>query len=83
MNPAKVTGLVVAGVTVACVAFSVALLLIKALWAWTVPDLFPGAVADGLIAAQISWLAAAKVALVVAVVSGISGSNTGAHSHAA
>ncbi len=26
-----------------------ALLLIKVLWAWTIPDLFPGAVEQGLI----------------------------------
>lgn len=43
----------------------VALLLIKLLWAWVVPDLFPGAVALGLIASTISWYTAFKVALVI------------------
>jgi hypothetical protein len=51
--------------------FVVSLLLIKALWAWTVPDLFPGAVRQGLIARDISWMAALKVAIFVAVITGI------------
>jgi len=55
------------------IVFAVGLLLIKALWAWTVPDLFPGAVQQGLIAGEISWSTAAKVALFLAVLSGIVG----------
>jgi hypothetical protein len=51
----------------------IALLLLKLLWAWTVPDLFPGAVADGLVAASISWFTAFKLALFVAVLAGIGG----------
>jgi hypothetical protein len=47
--------------------FLVVLVLIKALWAWTIPDLFPGAVQQGLIEGSISWGAAAKLALFVAV----------------
>jgi hypothetical protein len=31
------------------IAFFVTLFLVKILWAWTVPDLFPGAVQQGLI----------------------------------
>jgi hypothetical protein len=58
---------------VAFIAFVVVLLLIKVLWAWTVPDLFPGAVEQGLIARSISWLAAAKIAIFVAILSGITG----------
>jgi hypothetical protein len=49
------------------------LLLVKLLWAWTVPDLFPGAVKEGLIAGSISWLAALKVAIFVAVLAGLAG----------
>lgn len=71
MNKSKIAGLIVAGVTVACVVFVVILFLIKVLWAWTVPDLFPGAVEQGLISKTISWLAAAKIAIIVAVLSGI------------
>ena len=32
----------------------VVLLLLKLLWAWTIPDLFPGAVEQGLVAGTIS-----------------------------
>jgi len=35
--------------------FVLALLLIKLLWPWTIPDLFPGAVDQGLIAREITW----------------------------
>ena len=79
MNTSKLVGLVVAGVTVACVAFVVVLFLIKALWAWTVPDLFPGAVEQGLVARSISWSTAAKIALLVAVLSGITGGRATVH----
>lgn len=79
MNPPRIIGLivtsVVAGISIACIVFFVILCLIKVLWAWTVPDLFPGAVQQGLISGTISWLSAAKIAIVIAVLSGI------AHGH--
>lgn len=68
-----VVGRIVVGIAVACVAFVAALFLVKALWAWTVPDLFPGAVEQGLMVRSISWLAAVKVALCVALLSGLVG----------
>ncbi len=73
-----VVGIIVAGITVACVAFVAFLFLIKFLWAWTVPDLFPGAVEQGLVAGTISWLTAIKLAIFIAVLSGIAG---GRHTH--
>ena len=51
--------------------FVLALLIVKLLWAWTIPDLFPGAVAQGLIAREISWYTALKVAVFVGVFGGI------------
>lgn len=63
-------------VGVAAVAL-VVLLVVKALWAWTVPDLFPGAVTMGLVAREISWLAAFKVSLFAAVIAGIAGARRG------
>jgi len=78
MSGSKVAGIVVAGVTVACIAFVVVLFLIKILWAWTIPDLFPGAVEQGLVAKSISWVTAGKIAIFVAMLSGIAG---GHHSH--
>ena len=62
---------VVAGITVMCIMFVVGLFLIKILWAWTVPDLFPGAVQQGLVAKSISWLTAAKLAIFIAILAGI------------
>lgn len=59
------------------VAIVVALLLIKLLWAWTVPDLFPGAVEQGLVADSISWLSAFKLALFVGLMAGLAGIGRG------
>ena len=58
-------------------AFIVALFLIKILWAWTIPDLFPGAVEQGLIAKEISWYTSLKVAIFVAALAGIAGIRRG------
>ncbi|KAF5410711.1 MAG: hypothetical protein U9N46_14605 [Euryarchaeota archaeon] len=58
----------------------IVLLLVKLLWAWTIPDLFPGAVDQGLIAGEISWYAALKVAIFVAVLAGLAGARRGKES---
>jgi hypothetical protein len=63
------------------VVFLVALLLIKLLWAWTIPDLFPGAVEQGLVAGDISWFTALKLAIFVAVLAGVAGVRRGSSSH--
>ena len=49
------------------------LLLLKLLWPWTIPDLFPGAVEQGLIAREISWYTSFKLAIFVAALAGIAG----------
>ncbi len=64
---------------VAAAAFILVLLLLKLLWAWTVPDLFPGAVQEGLVAGSISWFTALKVALFVALLAGVSGIRHSGH----
>ena len=58
-------------------AFIVALFLVKILWAWTIPDLFPGAVEQGLIAKEISWYTSLKIAIFVAALAGIAGIRRG------
>jgi len=73
MTKTRVAAIVAAALTAACVVFVVVLFLIKFLWAWTVPDLFPGAVKQGLVAETISWLTAIKLAIFIAVLSGIAG----------
>jgi len=60
--------------------FIIALFLVKLLWAWTIPDLFPGAVQQGLIAHSISWFTSLKVAIFVAVLAGLSGARRGRES---
>ena len=53
------------------VVFFVALFVIKLLWTWIIPDLFPGAVAQGLVAAEIDWYTAFKLAIVTALMGAI------------
>ena len=69
----KVTEGVTSGVTIlvtVVVTFVIAVVLFKYVWAWVVPDLFPGAVEEGLVAADLTWLASLKLAVLVAVLSG-------------
>jgi len=56
-------------ITVA-ITFVISMVVFKFVWAWVVPDLFPGAVAQGLISADLTWLAALKLAVLVGVLSG-------------
>jgi len=65
---------IVPGVLVViAVVFVLSLFLIKLLWGWTIPDLFPGAVEQDLIARSISWFTAFKLAIFVAVLAGVAG----------
>jgi hypothetical protein len=57
--------------------FVFGLLLVKVLWGWTIPDLFPGAVEKGLVARSISWFTALKVAIFIAVLAGVAGISRG------
>jgi len=52
------------------VTFVICVVVFKFVWAWVVSDLFPGAVTQGLINADLTWLAALKLAVLVAVLSG-------------
>ncbi len=64
---------VTTGVTIlvsVIVTFVIAIILCKFVWAWVVPDLFPGAVEQGLVAADLTWLASLKLAVLVAVLGG-------------
>lgn len=55
----------------AVIAFGITVVVLKFVWAWVVADLFPGAVAQGLINANLTWLAAVKFAVLVAVLTGV------------
>ena len=70
----RVTEGVTVGITIliqVAVSFVIAVVVFKFVWAWVVPDLFPGAVEAGLIIADLTWLAALKLAVLVAVLSGL------------
>jgi len=49
------------------------LFLVKAMWTWVVPDIFPEAVNQGLIAETISWFTSFKIAIALALFSGFIG----------
>lgn len=51
--------------------FVLGIFLIKWFWMWTIPSLFPGAVASGAVAAKISWWTALKLSVLVALLAAI------------
>jgi len=57
----------------------IGLFVIKILWSWTIPDLFPGAVDQDLVAKSISWYTAFKLAIFLAVLAGIAGARGDKH----
>ena len=70
----RVTEAVTSGTTIlvtVIVTFVIMVVVLKFVWAWVVPDLFPGAVAQGLINADLTWLSAVKFAVLVAVLTGV------------
>ena len=77
MRPWLIVALMPAFLALAAVLLVIALLLIKVMWAWTVPDLFPGAVQQGLVAREITWYAAFKLAIFVAVLGAFIGARGG------
>jgi TRAP-type uncharacterized transport system fused permease subunit len=69
----RVTNWVTVAITVfvtVAVMFVISLVVFRFVWGWVVPDLFPGAVDQGLIVADLTWLSAFKLAVLVAVLSG-------------
>ena len=71
----KIAAIVSAVIAIAGIIFLLTFFLLKILWAWTIPDLFPGAVTQGLVAAEISWWTSFKLALFLAVIGGFLRSN--------
>ena len=63
---------VITGLIQIAVMFVISLVVFKIVWAWVVPDLFPGAVAQGLIIADLSWLGSVKLAVLASVLGGFS-----------
>ena len=63
----KRTRRLLAAVTRSAIVFAVAVVVIKWLWQDTVPVLFPGAVKVGMIERSVSWVTAAKLAILPAL----------------
>jgi hypothetical protein len=53
------------------IMFVISMVVLKFVWAWVVIDLFPGAVAQGLISANLTWLASLKLSVLVGVLNGV------------
>ena len=71
----QVTDWVTVAITVliqVAIMFAISLVVFKSVWGWVVPDLFPGAVDQDLISADLTWLAAVKLAVLVGVLGGFS-----------
>ncbi|MCS7258450.1 MAG: hypothetical protein NZ601_03665 [candidate division WOR-3 bacterium] len=71
MKKSTLTKIVIGAIFAGIVGFVVSLLVIKLLWSWIVPELFPKAVEDGLIVRSLSWLGALKVAIIIGIFSGL------------
>ena len=52
------------------ILFVISLIVFRFVWGWVVPDLFPGAIAEGLVVEDLTWLTAFKLAVLVAALSG-------------
>ena len=77
MKNAILTGSVFALSALIAAVLVITLLLIKVLWGWIIPDLFPGAAEQDLVARSISWFTAFKVAIIVALLAGLTGLRRG------
>tara|TARA_Y100000814_G_scaffold282269_1_gene247167 strand:+ start:71 stop:307 length:237 start_codon:yes stop_codon:yes gene_type:complete len=76
MDKSKLFKIIPGAIALVLGVAAVMFFVIKLLWAWTIPDLFPGAVEQGLIAAEISWLTSFKLALFLGIVRGITVNNS-------
>ena len=76
MNKSKLFKIIPGIIALVAGVAAIMFFVIKLLWAWTIPDLFPGAVEQGLVAAEISWLTSLKLALFLAIAKGATISNS-------
>ena len=71
MDKSKLFKIIPGVIALVAAVSAVMFFVIKLLWAWTIPDLFPGAVEQGLVAAEISWFTSFKLALFLGIVRGV------------
>lgn len=53
------------------VFFVAGIFIIKLLWIWTIPEIFPGAVDSGLIVKNIKWFSALKLSILFSMIAGV------------
>lgn len=51
--------------------FIFGIFLIKWFWGWTIPEIFPGAVQQGLISSKISWWTALKLSVLFSLIAAV------------
>ena len=66
-------GCLLTALLITVLVFFIGIFVIKLMWMWTVPDLFPGAVEQGLIAREIGWWTAIKLSIVMSLFAGLVG----------
>ena len=71
MNKSKLFAIIPGIIALVMGVIAIAFFIIKLLWAWTIPELFPGAVEQGLVAAEISWFTSLKLALFLGIARGV------------
>lgn len=71
MNKKWMVAIVPGIIATVVIVFVIALLIIKLAWSWVIPDLFPGAVSEGLVAGTIGWYTSFKLAPIIAILAGI------------
>ncbi len=55
-------------IVILLIVFVAGIFIIKILWAWTIPELFPVASEQNLIAKNISWFTALKMSLLFSLI---------------
>ena len=58
-------------IALVAIVFFLSILIIKYLWGWVIPDLFPKAVEEKYVAEEISWFVALKLSLFIALIGGM------------
>ena len=70
-NKSKLLAIIPGVLGLFAIVFFISILIIKYLWGWTIPDLFPKAVEEGYVAREISWFTALKLSLFIALLGGM------------
>lgn len=65
-KPVGIAAAVIAGLAILPLIILLGLFIIKFVWSWVIPDLFPGAVEQGLVVRELSWYMAFKLSVFVA-----------------